>query len=214
MAKISEILESLTLEDVIGFCETGNPNNAPEGIVEYLEILDKTRGMIDRFDLYPNDKTIINALMLMQGISKYKAKQLIEEAREFFWRDSKTSIDAWSNYYAELIDKTIKSAIIKSKDVKDDKAIVDMIKTAAVLRGHGKEEKQELPEEIFKPRWVVYTTNAEELGLPKADRNKIKEFIDTKVPELTEKEKQRLYQEADIVPFKALPNVKEDPRKN
>ena len=45
------------------------------------------------------------------------------------------------------------------------------------------------------------------------DRNKIKEFIENKVPGLTEKQKQRLFQEADIIPFIALPNEQEDPRK-
>ena len=40
------------------------------------------------------------------------------------------------------------------------------------------------------------------------------DFIDKRVPELTEKERNRLYQEADIIPFKALQNDEENPRKN
>jgi len=50
--------------------------------------------------------------------------------------------------------------------------------------------------------------------LPKVDRNRIKEFIDKRVPELSEKEKNRLYQDADIIPFKALQNDEENPRKD
>ena len=214
MAKIKEIIEALSLDDVISFCETGNPNNAPEGVVDYLELLDKTRGMIDRFDRYPNDNIIINTLILTDGLSRYKAKIIVDEAREFFYRDSKVSIKAWGNYYADLIDKTIKLSMLTAKDVKDGLAIVKMIESAYKVRGGGDEVKEELPAELFQPQWVVYTTDAEELGLPKVDRNRIKDFIDKRVPELTEKERNRLYQEADIIPFKALQNDEENPRKN
>lgn len=213
MAKISEIIEGLALGDIISFCETGNPNNAPEGVAEYLELLDKTRGMIDRFDMYPNDNIIINALIITDGLSRYKAKIIIDEAREFFYRDNKVSIQAWGNYYADLIDKTAKFAMLVIKDVKDGAAVVKMLETAWKVRGGDQEVKEELPAELFQPQFVVYTTNAEDLGLPKVDRNRIKEFIDNKVPDLTEKEKQRLYQEADIIPFKALQNDQENPRK-
>jgi hypothetical protein len=214
LAKISEKIEGLTLNDIISFCETGNPNNAPDGISEYLELLDKTRGMIDRFDHYPNDNIIINALMLTDGLSRYKARIIVDEAREFFYRDSKVSVKAWGNYYADLIDKTAKFAMLVIKDVKDGLAVVKMLETAYKVRGGGEEVKEELPAELFQPQWVVYTTDAEELGLPKVDRNRIKEFIDKRVPELSEKEKNRLYQEADIIPFKALQNDEENPRKD
>lgn len=213
MAKINEILDALSLDDIITFCQTGNPNHAPEGVAEYLELLDKTRGMIDRFDQYPNDNIIISTLMITHDLSRFKAKNIIEEAKEFFYRDSKVSIKAWGNYYADLIDKTAKLSMLAIKDVKDAQAVVKMLETAYKVRGGDKEEKEELPAELFQAPFVVYTTDAEELGLPKVDRNRIKEFIDKRVPDLTEKEKQRLYQEADILPFKALQNEQENPRK-
>lgn len=214
MAKINEIIDSLNLDDVISFCQNGNPNNAPEGIAEYLELLDKTRGMIVRFDKYPNDNVIIKSLMITDKLSQAKAKKIIEEAREFFWRDSSVSKDAWRNILVEKMMQVIHLAMLSVKDVSDADRVTKMIQRQAYLLQLDKVEEKELPAELFQPQWVVYTTDAEELGLPKVDRNRIKEFIDKRVPELTEKEKNRLYQEADIIPFKALPNDEENPRKN
>ena len=77
MAKINEIIDSLNLDDVISFCQNGNPNNAPEGIAEYLELLDKTRGMIVRFDKYPNDNVIVKSLMITDKLSQAKANTKI-----------------------------------------------------------------------------------------------------------------------------------------
>lgn len=214
MAKINEIIDSLNLDDVISFCQNGNPNNAPEGIAEYLELLDKTRGMIVRFDKYPNDNVIVKSLMITDKLSQAKAKKIIEEAREFFWRDSSVSKDAWRNILVEKMMQVIHLAMLSVKDVSDADRVTKMIQRQAYLLQLDKVEDKELPAELFQPQWVVYTTDAEELGLPKVDRNRIKEFIDKRVPELTEKEKNRLYQEADIIPFKALPNDEENPRKN
>lgn len=214
MAKINEIIDSLNLDDVISFCQNGNPNNAPEGIAEYLELLDKTRGMIVRFDKYPNDNVIVKSLMITDKLSQAKAKKIIEEAREFFWRDSSVSKDAWRNILVEKMMQVIHLAMLSVKDVSDADRVTKMIQRQAYLLQLDKVEDKELPAELFQPQWVVYTTDAEELGLPKVDRNRIKDFIDKRVPELTEKERNRLYQEADIIPFKALQNDEENPRKN
>lgn len=214
MEKINKIIESMSLEDIQSFLKNGNPNAAPVGVAEYLELLDKVRGMLIRFDKYPNDNLIVKTLVITDKLSQYKAKQVINEAREFFYCDQKVSIEAWQNIYAEKMDKLINLAMMTAKDVKDIGAIGKLIKDAYEIRGGGKEVKEELPAELFTPKWVVYTSDAEALGLPKVDRNRIKQFIDEKVPELTESEKNRLYQEADILPFKALQNDKENPRKN
>jgi len=214
LEKINELIEHMSLEDIQSFLKNGNPNAAPVGVAEYLELLDKVRGMLIRFDKYPNDNLIVKTLVLTDKLSPYKAKQVINEAREFFYCDQKVSIEAWQNIYAEKMDKLINLAMMTAKDAKDVIAIGKLIKDAYEIRGGGKEVKEELPEELFSPKWVVYTADAEALGLPKVDRNRIKEFIDNKVPELTEAERNRLYQEADILPFKALPNDKENPRKN
>ena len=88
-----------------------------------------------------------------------------------------------------------------------------MAKTAGEFRDVFTAEKEEIPEEMFPKQIVVYTTDVSDLGLEKVDRNKLKEWIDKKAPSMTERERERIYQEADIIPFKALQNEQENPRK-
>ena len=209
-----KLIEKITLNDVYLFLESGNPNDAPIEIVTYLEVLSEIRGMIQRIDKFGTDRIVINHLVLTHKFSEYQAKNLLEEAREYFWADSKVSIDSWKNFYAELMDQEIAFMRLVKKDTADSKRIIEACEKAYALRGGNDEEKQEYPAEFFQKPWVVYTTDVEALGLPKVNRNRIKEFIDNKVPELTEKERNRLYQEADIIPFKALQNDEENPRKN
>ena len=77
MEKINELIESMSLDDIQSFLKNGNPNAAPVGVAEYLELLDKVRGMLIRFDKYPNDNLIIKTLVITDKLSQYKAKQVI-----------------------------------------------------------------------------------------------------------------------------------------
>ncbi|GAB3708601.1 hypothetical protein [Flavobacterium koreense] len=209
-----KLIESVKLDDIYRFLETGNPDNAPEEIVYYLELLSKIDGMIRRIDRFGSKKIVINHLIITEKLSEYKAKQMYDEAIEYFYNDTTITLKSWSNFYADIIDQEINFMRLVKKDTADSKRIIDAAKTAFEVRGGNKEQQEELPPELFQKPWVVYTTDVETLGMAKVDRNRIKEFIDKKVPELTEKERQRLYMEADIIPFKALPNDEENPRKN
>jgi hypothetical protein len=206
-------IEDIDLTDIYEFMERGDVRNAPEHIVKYLSLLDAARGMMLKIDKYSNDEMIIKHFILVENISRYKAKKIIDEAREYFYKDKVVSIQAWRNIYAEKAEKALNFAMLQMKDVKDATAVIKAIKDIFDIRGGNLEEKEELPEELFQKQMIVYSTNAEELGLPKVDRNRLKEFIDKKIPELSEKERDRLYQEADIIPFKTFLNEQENPRK-
>ena len=208
-----KLIDTVNLDSIYAFMQSGNPKDAPEEIVDYLVMLTRIDGMIRRIDLYGSKRIVINHLIMVENLSEYKAKQMYEEAMEYFYNDKKISIDSWANFYADIMDQEISFMRQIKKDTADSKRIVDSVKAVYELRGGNKEVKDELPEELFVPRFVVYTTDAEALGLPKTDRKRIKDFIDNKVPDLTEKERQRLYQEADITPFIALPNEQTNPRK-
>lgn len=206
-------IEDIDLNDIYEFMQHGDVANAPEYIVKYLSLLDAARGMMLKIDKYSNDEMIIKHFILVENISRYKAKKIIDEAREYFYKDKVVSTQAWRNIYAEKAEKALNFAMLQMKDVKDATAVIKAIKDIFDIRGGNLEEKEELPEELFQKQFVVYSTKAEELGLPKVDRNRLKELIDKKIPELSEKERERLYQEADITPFKAFLNEQENPRK-
>lgn len=212
MAKIT--INDITLGDIEEFIDTGDIKKAPDYVVEYLLLMEKIYGMIRRIDIYGNDESIIKHLRLTQNLSDYKARKMLNETREYFYANNKLTKDAWRGIYGEIADQMINFARQEVRTPADAKMVVDMaVKTAKEIRGVNEPEKEELPEEMFKAPFVVYTMNPEDLGLPKANRTKLAQIID-EYPDLTEKEKARIKSEAQALPLKVFPDEQEDPRKS
>lgn len=210
-------IDQINLRDIYDFMETGNPANAPEHIVAYLDLLDMVRGMFQRMDKWGSKEAIIKHLMVSSShkLSRYKAMQVCDEAQEYFYRDSQISKAAWKNIYADKMEKMINFAMLTVKDVNDAQKVVKMLLDVSILRGVNEPDKDELPPEVFQAPFVVYTWDSDALEMPKVNRQKLAEMIDA-YPELTEKEKIRIKQEALIPGFKLklFPNEQEDPRKS
>lgn len=206
-------IDQINLRDIYDFMETGNPANAPEHIVAYLELLDKVRGMFLRIDQFGSRDAIIKHLITVDKMSRYKAAQVCDEAREYFYSDSKISKSAWKNIYADKIEMMINFAMQRVQDVNDAQKVVKMLVDASVLRGVNEPDIEEIPAEVFQAPFVVYTSSAETLGIPKPNRQRLAEMID-KFPELSEKEKEHLKREAGIKQLILFPNEQEDARKS
>ena len=207
-------INEISLDHIYDFMEKGNLNNAPEEIVLYLELLDKIRGMFLRIDVFGTKEAIVKHLMLVDKISRYKAMQLCDEAQQYFYSDSKISKQAWRTIYAEKAEKMINFAMQTVKNPTDAAKVVKMLLDVAELRGINLPEQEELPAELFKPPWVIYSADAEFLGLEtKANRHRLAEMIDA-FPELTEKQRVQIRREAQILPIKVFPNEQEDGRKS
>lgn len=206
-------IDQINIRDIYDFMETGNPANAPEHIVQYLELLDKVHGMFLRTDKYGSRDAIIKHLMTADKMSRFKAAQVCDEAREYFYSDSKISKDAWRNIYADKIEMMINFAMQTVENVSDAQKVVKMLVDVANLRGVNEPDAEEIPAEVFQAPFVVYSCDAEFLGMPKVNRQKLGEMID-KYPELTEKEKIQIKREALVLPLKIFPNEQEDARKS
>lgn len=206
-------IDQINIREIYDFMETGNPANAPEHIVQYLELLDKVRGMFLRTDKYGSRDAIIKHLMTADKMSRFKAAQVCDEAREYFYSDSKISKDAWRNIYADKIEMMINFAMQTVENVSDAQKVVKMLVDVANLRGVNEPDAEEIPAEVFQAPFVVYSCDAEFLGMPKVNRQKLGEMID-KYPELTEKEKIQIKREALVLPLKIFPNEQEDARKS
>lgn len=206
-------IDNIDLQDIYEFMERGNPKNAPQHIVDYLELLDKVRGMIIRIDQYGSKDIVVKHLMVTNGLSRYKASQVYDEAVEYFYVSQRVSKSAWKNVYADKMDKMINVSMQLVRTVDDARKVVQMLKDVGDMREVHIEDKENLPEELFKAPIVVYTLDPEELGLPKANRQRLAEIID-QIPELTEKEKIRIKQEAQALPIKVFPDEQENPRKS
>lgn len=207
-------INEISLDHIYDFMEKGNLNNAPEEIVLYLELLDKIRGMFLRIDIFGTKEAIVKHLMLADKISRYKAMQLCDEAQQYFYSDTKISKQAWRTIYAEKAEKMINFAMQTVKNPTDAAKVVKMLLDVAELRGINLPEQEELPAELFQPPWVIYSADAEFLGLEtKANRHRLAEMIDA-FPELTEKQRVQIKREAQILPIKVFPNEQEDGRKS
>lgn len=206
-------IDQINIRDIYDFMETGNPANAPEHIVQYLELLDKVRGMFRRIDKFGSRDAIIKHLMTVDKMSRFKAAQVCDEAREYFYVDSHISKNAWRNIYADKIEMMINFAMQTVENVSDAQKVVKMLVDVANLRGVNEPDAEEIPAEVFQPPFVVYSCDAEFLGMPKVNRQKLGEMID-KYPELTEKEKIQIKREALVLPLKIFPNEQEDARKS
>lgn len=206
--------EDIDISHIYDFMENGNMDNAPEEIRDYVLLMDKVRGMYLRIDKFGNSEAIIKHLITAENLTRRKAKQFFEETLEYFYCDSHVSKQAWKNIYADKMDKMINFAMLMVKDINDASKVTKMIMEQRVMRDLDKEDKEELPEELFNQPVKLYMANAAELGLPAANRTELKKFVED-LPELTEKEKVRLKQEADIDnSFKLFPDEQEDPRRS
>jgi hypothetical protein len=176
-------------------------------------MLGKIYGMTLRIDKWGSKEAVLKHLVAFEGLSRHKASQLYNEAVEYFYTDKEVSKKAWRNFYANIIDQEINFARRIKKDTADSKRITDMTKVAAEMRGAFEEEIEEIPDELFRTPFIVYTCDAEMLGMPKVDRNKLSAQIDM-YPDISEKEKIQIKREAQILPIKIFPNEQEDARKS
>jgi hypothetical protein len=207
------LINSVGLDDLKEFLETGNPDNAPEAIVQYVEMLGKIYSMTLRIDKFGSKEAVLKHLIAFEGLSRHRASLLYNETLEYFYTDKEVSKKAWRNFYASIIDQEINFSRRIKKDTADSKRIVDMVDKAANMRGAFDEEVEELPEELFRTPFIVYTCDAEMLGMPKVDRNKLSAQIDL-YPDISEKEKIQIKREAQILPIKIFPDEQEDARKS
>ena len=205
-------INDISLQDIYDFMETGSLQNAPEGIVAYLTLLDKIRGMLIRIDRFANDEMIIKHLMLVDNLSRYKAKNIIDETREYFYCSQKVSKIAWRNIYAEKLDKVTHFAMVNMKDPSDASKVSKMLLDLATLRGVFEADIESISEEVFQRPVRLYSMDASVFEFGKVDRQKLAAMID-KFPDLNEREKDRIKQEALCLQLNIFPNEQEDARK-
>lgn len=206
-------IEDCELSDIYEFMEHGNVNNAPEHIVIYLNLLDKVRAMSQRIDQFGSKEAIVKHLIVAEGLSRYKANLIYNESIEYFYSEKYISKQAWRNIYADKADKALHFAMLQMKDEAGAMKVVQMAKEIAILRGINEPDKEELPADIFRAPFVIYSTDAEMLGLPKANRDKLAEIIDA-LPELSEKERIMIKREAQVLPIKVFQDEQEDARRS
>ncbi len=214
MTKIKKFqdLQDIELEHIYAFIDSGS-TKMPEAIEHYLEIMDKIRGMHLRIDRYGGKDSIVNHLIKVEGISRYLANKAYNQAMEYFYADSDISKEAWLNIILNKMEKNISLAQMLAKDVNDLAKVNAMMKDLRDTVILARPEKSDLPEGVYDKPNKMYTLTMEDLGRESQPKKELSEFIKT-LPEISEKVKELILQEAMLKPINFLPEANEDPRKS
>lgn len=212
MEKISS-LKDIDIEYIYDFIAGGISETMPQEVVDYLEMMDKVRGMRLREDKWASKDAIVNHLIKVDGLSRYLAEKLFDQTIEYFYSDDRVSKAAWRNIAADDAQKVINLAKALINDVNDAFKVIKMMKDALEMRQAHIPDIEELPKELFERPFKLYVTNPEDLGLPGINRPKLAQSIDA-WEDLSEAEKDIIKREARILPLKVFPTDEENPRKS
>jgi hypothetical protein len=186
-------LEKITIDDINIFIDSGDRDNAPIEVVEYLDLMEKTRNMFQKVHRFGSRDNIINHLVKQDGLSPFLAAQVYDDMRHII---------------AEKQEKLINAGIAMAKNTKDlttlVKALTDMAKTLRL----DQPDPIELDEDAVNP-WVIYDIDADRMGMPHVSRSKLKKQIQA-LPEITEKQRRHLMEQALVLPLKLFVEDKDN----
>lgn len=161
------------------------------------------------YSKYETKTFIVNTLISeTYGLSRYQANTLYYDALNFFYADNNVKQKAWENIYANHLDNLAYLAIEKDDIDTARKCFIE----AAKLRGAGNEQGKEIPSEMLSKPIVIYTTDAERVGIPAVDRKALAKFIDD-IPEITERERVRIQKDAGVTDVELFEDL-DEPEKN
>lgn len=205
-------IEDIELDHIIDFIANGKPETAPKEIVDFLEMMEKVRGMLNRFGKFSGREAVINHLMKVDGYSHYMASKFHDAAFEYFYADRGLSKQAWRNRIVERMEKNHDAAVLLAENSKDIVSANRILKDMADTLQLNQPDQESLPEELFNKPFKIYTVDAEMLGLPSVNRYELARIID-ELPELSEKERMMAKREAGLEQIKLFPSDDEDARK-
>ena len=178
----------------------------------YLDMMEVVRGLRARMML-PGGKRIVTKAGIikllksdMYGLSDWMARQVYADSLNFFYSDDKVSPKAWSNLYAEKLEKwaDLSAATGRLKEAKG------YLVEAAKLRGCYDTQEAEIPMELLDAAPVqIYTGDAESLGAPKADRRELEQIINS-IPDIPEVSRRRVLEDAGVARRNLLSRMMED----
>ena len=178
----------------------------------YFDMMEMVRGLNARMRLPGGEKIVTKAgiIKLLKGepygLSDWMARRVYADSLNFFYQDEGVSPRAWSNIYAEKMDKLGNMAVAMGK-LKEAKAYYT---EAAKLRGCYDAAAPEIPVELLEAKpVVVYTADPTSMGAAPADRKRLDMFIDS-IPDLPEVSKKRIKEDAGISKPNLLQRLMDD----
>lgn len=204
-----EAIDSHQLERIL---RTGDLEALTPAEREYFDLMTLVRGFHARMMMPGGERIVTKAgiIKLLKsnayGLSDWMARQVYTDALNFFYSEEGVSARAWSNIYADRLDKLANLAMSLGKLKEARGYIVE----AAKLRGCYDETAPEIPKELLDQAPVtIYTADPETLGAPKADRKDVEAFIDS-IPDIPEISRNRIKEDAGIKKRNLVSRIIED----
>lgn len=211
ITKLNKI-EDVSLEHIYAFIDDGDPDDAPQEIIDYLDLMDKIRGMHHRIDRYGGKDAIVNHLIKVEGLSRYLANKAFNQAMEYFFSDVELSKSTWLNIIAGKMEKIISFSTVQMKDVSDAAKVNKMLVELKDVVVANFEDETDIPDGAYDKMIKIYTTNMSDLGKKPQPKKELAEFINSLPNEISEKVKELAAQEAGLGNLEFLPDA--DPRKS
>lgn len=168
---------------------------------EYYSLMELVRGLRARMTHAGGRKLVTKAgiIKLLKsdayGLSDWMARRIYDDSINFFYSQDGVSPRAWSNFYAERIDKLADMAAATGHL----KEALRYYKEAAKLRGCYDASAPQIPEELLNPvTTVIYSADAASMGAPDVDRKELEAFIDS-IPDVPESVRRSAKEDAGIL---------------
>ena len=188
--------------------KTGSLQSLPVEYQEYYNLMDFVRGL--RAKSTHNGKLltksgIIKLLKKEKGLSDYQARILYDDAINFFYATQTVKKEAFSNLYADQLEDAARIAL-QTNQLDTYK---DLMKEAAKLRGCYDKKSVEIPEELYRKQYVIYTTDVTDIGGIPEDLKELEKQLDA-LPEVPTIKLERAKMEAGISKFDVIKMMAED----
>lgn len=207
-------LEDINLSHIYEYLQTGDVANVDPEIPRYLDLLDKARAMYNRVGEFGHKDAIVAHFIKVEGLSRYLATNIYNDAMEYFYCDKQISRDAYKNILAQDSRKDYLAAIEVAKTTTDFVNASKIHLQIFKLLGFDQPEPPKIPDSAFTQPFKMYSIDTEFLGLPKKNKKEIKEMLE-KLPEISEKVRLRLEEEAGNLPtVRLFLDEHENPRKS
>lgn len=205
-------ISDISLEQIHSFVHKGVIKDAPDEVIQYIDMMDKVRSMYLRQGDYGTKNSILNHLMKVDKLSYYLANKLYNQTLEYFYCSSTISKKAWSNIYADKLDDLAAAAQQLVKDARDLKIVADIVSKARTARYLDEPDIPELPTVLFDKPFKLYGMDPSFIGMAPINRIELGRIID-EIPDMTERQKDRLKSDAAINPINLFLDEQEDVRK-
>lgn len=206
-SEYSDALNNVDLNILQSYIKTGKSKSMPDDLVLYLEMMEVVRALYSKYETKP---FIINLMMSKPyELSRFHANRLFYDSLNFFYADNDVKQKAWENIYATHLDNIAYYAIEKDDLETAQRCFIE----AAKLRGVGRDEKSEVPAEMYNRPVIIYTIDPSKVGIKPANRKELADFIDN-IPDISERERVRLTRDAGITEVTLFEEIFDENKEN